>query len=175
MNRHLLILINLLLLTAIGLASQKNALSLTPGQAKVVEAIDGDTLLVELAGRRETVRLIGVDTPETKDRRKPVQCFGQAAADFTKSLAEGKTVRLAADPHSNDRDKYRRLLRYAYLPDSRLLNAVIIESGYGFAYTIFPYEKIDDFRALEANARRWSRGLWSGCQIDDASQVKQTR
>ena len=159
-------------------AAQKliNSAGITPpGTWRVSQAVDGDTLLVAQNGRQETVRLIGVDTPETKDPRKPIQCFGYAAADHTRHLAEGKSVRLEADPNDSDRDKYKRLLRYVYLPDGTLLNAELIKDGYAFAYTVFSFTKIDEFRQLEKDARVNNRGLWSGCQIDETSLIKQTK
>ncbi|HEU4610083.1 MAG TPA: thermonuclease family protein, partial [Chitinophagaceae bacterium] len=93
-----------------------------------------------------------------------VQCYGQAAADFTKRLIGSNNVRLESDPLSSNRDRYDRLLRYVYLPDNRLVNAEIIKQGYGFAYTSFPFTKSDEFRAYEKEAREASRGLWSSCQ-----------
>jgi endonuclease YncB( thermonuclease family) len=145
-----------------------------PGLYRVTGVDDGDTIKVEQDGNNETVRLIGIDTPETKDPRKPVQCFGEAASRQTKAWLLGKAVRLEPDPLGDNRDKYNRLLRYVYLPDGTLINAQLIEQGYAFAYTIFPFEKLDQFRKLEAQARSDNRGLWSGCQINENSAIKQT-
>jgi micrococcal nuclease len=136
------------------------AISTSPGYVPVVKDIDGDTIVVNIAGTSETVRLLGIDTPETHDPRKPVQCFGQVAAARTKSLVEGKSVRLEADPQDTDRDKYHRLLRYVYLPDGSMLNEELVRDGYAFAYTVFPITKLDDFRKLEKDAREHNRGLW---------------
>jgi micrococcal nuclease len=123
----------------------------------VTRVIDGDTLVVEGVG---TVRLIGVDTPETVDPRRPVQYFGREASDFTKQLATGKPVRLEFDRDRTDR--YGRTLAYVYLqPEDLLLNAEIIRQGYGFAYTVFPFQMMDLFRALEREARASGRGLWA--------------
>ena len=123
----------------------------------VTRVIDGDTIVVEGVG---TVRLIGVDTPETVDPRRPVGYFGKEASDFTKQLATGKRVRLEFD---QDRiDRYGRTLAYVYLqPENLLLNAEIIRQGYGFAYTRFPFRMMDEFRALEREAREAARGLWA--------------
>ena len=126
----------------------------------VVKVVDGDTIKVEIGARIEDVRLIGVDTPETVDPRKPVELFGQQATDFTRRMASGKIVRLEPDPQGDTRDTYGRLLRYVYLPDGALLNAEIIRQGYGHAYTRFPYAEMDSFRALEREAREAGRGLW---------------
>ncbi len=135
-----------------------------PGLYRVTKFDDGDTIAVDMNGKQETVRFIGVDTPETHDPRKAVQCFGQAAAGFTKTLIGTDQVRLEADPLSTNRDRYDRLLRYVYLPDGRLLEAEIIREGYGFAYLSFPFTKSDEFRALQDQAREAKRGLWKDCQ-----------
>lgn len=124
---------------------------------------DGDTFGVDMNGTKETIRLIGVDTPETRDPRKPVQCYGQAAATFTTQLLSGQRVRLEADPLSTNRDRYSRLLRYAYTADNRLVNAEIIKHGYGFAYTSFPFGKADEFKRYEQAAREAGKGLWGSC------------
>lgn len=145
-----------------------------PGLAHVTRDIDGDTIVVELNGKSETVRFIGMDTPETHDPRKPVQCFGPEAAAHTKALLEGQNVRLAADPEDSDRDKYGRLLRYVYLPDGELVNAELVQDGYAFAYVVFPFSKIDDFRALENEAHAAGRGLWSTCNVNSSDIIKQT-
>lgn len=147
---------------------------LQPGLVAVTSVVDGDTIEVSIEGVSEKVRLIGIDTPETKDPRKPVQCFGQAASSKMKELVEGKGVKLVAEPGDSDRDKYQRLLRYAYLPDGSLVNATMVSEGYAFAYTVFPFSKLEEFRALEQQARAASRGLWSGCTVDESKAVKQT-
>ena len=118
--------------------------------------IDGDT--IELEGG-ERVRLIGVNTPETVDPRRPVERFGKEASAFTRRLAEGKAVRLEYD--SETRDPYGRTLAYIYLPDGTLLNAEIIRQGYGFAYTRFAYRREQEFVGLEREAREQERGLWA--------------
>jgi micrococcal nuclease len=123
--------------------------------AAVKRVIDGDT--VELT-TSEKVRLIGVDTPETKDPRKPVQYFGTEATAFTKRLVEGKRVRLEYDQQRQD--KYGRTLAYVYLEDGTFVNAEIIRQGYGFAYTRFPFTYLEQFRQLEREAREAKRGLW---------------
>jgi micrococcal nuclease len=134
------------------------------GSYKVTKFDDGDTIAVDMNGHSETIRFIGVDTPETHDPRKAVQCFGLAAAAFTKQLIGDQPVRLEADTLSSNRDRYNRLLRYIYLPDGRLVNAEIIKQGYGFAYTGFPFTKSDEFLKYQTEARQQNKGLWSSCQ-----------
>lgn len=138
------------------------------GFYQVTEFVDGDTLTVDMNGTKEKVRLIGVDTPETHDPRKSVQCFGQAASDFTKQLIGSNRVRLENDPENTDRDRYNRLLRYVYLPDGRLVNAELVKQGYAFAYTLFPFTKLEEFRGFEQDARQQSAGLWGQCTPETA-------
>lgn len=135
-----------------------------PGLYRVTEFVDGDTIRVDMNGTEETIRFIGVDTPETHDPRKTVQCFGAAAANFTKQLIGTNSVRLEADSLNTDRDRYNRLLRYIYLPDGTLVNLEIIKQGYGFAYTSFPFSKSDDFRHAQQKAMSNNSGLWGSCQ-----------
>jgi micrococcal nuclease len=120
--------------------------------------IDGDTIIVNIDGKEERVRLIGVDTPETVHPSKPVEYFGKEASEFTKRMVEGKKVRLEFDWQR--RDKYGRLLAYIYLEDGTFLNAEIIKQGYGFAYTRFPFKYLEEFRQYEREARENGRGLW---------------
>jgi micrococcal nuclease len=134
------------------------------GNHRVVErVIDGDTLVME---NGERVRLIGVDTPETKHPNKPVAPLGKVAAAFTRRMVEGKRVRLEFDPANasrahKDSTQQRRTLAYVVLEDGTLLNAEIIRQGYGFAYTRFPFARMDEFRRLELEAREQGRGLWA--------------
>jgi endonuclease YncB( thermonuclease family) len=124
----------------------------------VVRVIDGDTL--ELAGG-ERVRLIGVDTPETVHPTRGVERFGKEAATFTRRLAEGQRVQLEGDPGSASTDRYGRSLAYVFLPDGRLLNLEIVSQGYGFAYTKYPFTRMEEFRGAESEAREQRRGLWA--------------
>jgi micrococcal nuclease len=135
------------------------------GYVKVIDAADGDTLFVLLDGKEETVRLLGVDTPEIKDPRRPVMCFGMEASDYTKKLVTGRAVKLVPDPMQTDRDKYGRLLRYAEFEDGTTLNERLIYEGYGFAYEAYPDSKMSYYKQLEADAREHKRGLWGGCSV----------
>ena len=122
----------------------------------MVRVVDGDTLVLD---GDERVRLIGVDTPESVDPRRPVQHFGKEAAAFTRRLAEGHGVRLDYDEERQDR--YGRTLAYVFLEDGTFLNAEIIRLGYGHAYTRFPFRYMEEFRAYEHEARENRRGLWA--------------
>ena len=140
----------------------------TPGLYQVVRFDDGDTITVDMEGKQEKIRFIGVDTPETQDPRKPVQCFGKAASQFTKDVIGSNRVRLEADPTNSNRDRYQRLLRYVYLPDGTLVNKRIIQEGYGFALTGFPFTKMEEFKAAQVSAREQNRGLWSTCELEQS-------
>jgi micrococcal nuclease len=125
----------------------------------VTRVIDGDTIEVEGLGK---VRLIGVDTPETVDPRKPVQCFGKEAAQKTTQMLLGKKVHLESDPTQGERDKYNRALRYVFLEDGTNFNQWLIENGYAHEYTYnLPYKYQLEFKNAEKSARENNRGLWS--------------
>ncbi len=143
--------------------SYRQVSSSQPGLYRVETFVDGDTIVVDMLGKSETVRFIGVDTPETHDPRKAVQCFGKAAANFTHQLIGSKPVRLETDPENTNRDRYNRLLRYVYLPDGLLVNSEIIKRGYGFAYTSFPFQKSEEFKKYEDTAKLAGLGLWADC------------
>ena len=138
------------------------------GFYRVVRVSDGDTIKVAVGDKTETVRFIGVDTPESVDPRRPVQCFGKAASAKTKEMLLNKDVRLESDLLVGDRDKYKRWLRYIYLPDGTLYNKWLISAGYGHEYTYKngPYHFQDQFKQAERDAREHSRGLWA----EDACQ-----
>lgn len=144
------------------------------GFARVEEVVDGDTVVVRFGETKERVRLIGVDTPETHHPNKAVQCFGEAASEYLKGLLSNTDVRLEADPTNTNRDRYDRLLRYVYTEDNELVNLKIISEGYGFAYTIFPFQKIDQFRAAQAQASAQSSGLWGECDIVESGDSLNT-
>ena len=140
---------------------------------EVVEAYDGDTIAVRMHGKTEKIRLIGVDTPETKDPRKPVQCFGPEASDYSVRTLTGKKVRLVADPLSTNRDRYDRLLRYVYLEDGSFYNQQLVHAGYAKAYTGFPFSHSSTFAAEEQHAKATATGMWASC-TNEADEAEQT-
>lgn len=147
-------------------------LGLLPGDQKtkvkkengyqVIKVIDGDTIEVSIGNQPEKVRFIGVDTPETVDPRKPVQCFGKEASDKTKKLLSEKRVLLESDPTQGNRDKYKRLLRYVYTLDGIMINKLLVDEGYAHEYTYMsnPYKYQKEFRQAQNSARDNKRGLW---------------
>lgn len=129
----------------------------------VVKVIDGDTLDVSIDGKTQRLRLIGIDTPEVVDPRKPVQCFGKEASSKAKETLSGKKVYLESDITQGDKDTYNRLLRYVYLEDGTFFNKLMIAEGYAHEYThdSNPYKYQEEFKNAEWEARENSRGLWS--------------
>lgn len=131
--------------------------------ATVERVVDGDTIKVIISkppkgiNEKETIRLLGVDTPETVHPSKPVEFFGVEASNFTKTLT-GKTIYIAFD--WDLRDTYGRLLAYIYTDDKKCFNALIIEKGFGFAYLTYPFQFMDEFKLLEKTARELETGLW---------------
>lgn len=129
-------------------------------EAIVARVIDGDTIELD---NGQKVRYIGINSPETVDPRKAVQCFGKEASQFNKELAEGKKVLLVKDV--SDTDKYGRLLRYVYLEDGSFVNEKLVAEGYAKVSTYPPDVKFADvFRAGETVAKESLRGLWSKCK-----------
>jgi micrococcal nuclease len=129
--------------------------------AYVVRAVDGDTIEVQVEGRREDVRYIGVDTPETVKPGTPVQCFGPRAHRFDAALVTHRRVRLEFD--AERRDVYGRLLAYVHL-GHRFVNAELVRRGLARTLTIPPNDRFARrFRRLEMAAARVGRGLWSAC------------
>jgi micrococcal nuclease len=129
-----------------------------------VRAVDGDTLVVRLdGGRRERVRVIGVDTPEDVDPRRPVQCYSRRAAAFTARTVEGHRVSLTIGRES--RDRYGRLLAYVYRqPDGLFVNLDLVRGGYARVLTYRPnVAHADELERAARAARQSSHGLWGSC------------
>lgn len=131
-------------------------------RVSVIRVIDGDTIKVQRGSAVVAVRILGMDTPETHDPRKPVQCFGEAAAARAQQLLAGRNVALAGDPSQSRLDKYGRELDYVWLPDGTLYDWKMIRDGYAHEYTYkSPYEYRNVFLAAQADARAADRGFWS--------------
>ena len=129
--------------------------------ATVVHAVDGDTIVVEVAGRTERVRILGADTPETVDPRKPVQCYGPEASAYSKAHLSGRSVRLEFDVER--RDRYGRLLAYV-LVDGKRYEDDLLRRGLARLLVIPPNgSHARTMLAEELAARRARRGLWGAC------------
>jgi len=130
-------------------------------EARVIRAVDGDTIEARVDGRDEYVRYIGVDTPETVKPDTPVQCFGPRASLFNHRLVEGRRVRLVFGVER--RDAYGRLLAYVYV-GRRFVNAALARRGLARSLTIPPNDRFAAlFRHLELRAARRGIGLWGAC------------
>lgn len=146
----------------------------------IVSVVDGDTVKINLDGKTTTLRLIGLDTPETVDPRKPVQCFGVEASNKAKELLSGKKVRIENDSTQGNLDKYGRTLAYIYLEDGTFYNKYMIEQGYAHEYTYdLPYKYQAEFKNAEKDAKSKQLGLWSpntcnGDTTTESSSITQT-
>jgi micrococcal nuclease len=135
----------------------------------VVKVVDGDTLDINLPdGKYKTtrIRLIGVDTPETKKSNTPVMYFGPQAYEFTRSSTLGKQVVVLLDTVTKTRDRYQRLLGYIKLPDGTILNELLISEGFGYAYTPYKHSFSNKYKQLQSQAKSAKRGLWKNVTPD---------
>ncbi len=124
----------------------------------LVRVIDGDT--VEIA-EGNSVRLIGIDTPEIKDPRKPLQKFGPQASDKTKELLSGaKRICLISDSGGDKTDKYGRQLAYLFTEEGVDVNAELLRAGYAKGYFYFPFERDEEFRCYHEKAKEEKVGMW---------------
>src|SRR5437764_6578928 len=127
------------------------SLSAAGQSAPVADVVDGDTIKASVNGKTETIRLIGLDTPETKDPASPVQCYGPEATQRAHQLLDGKTVKVEQDSTQDTRDVYGRLLAYVWLPDDRMFEQVMISEGFGHEYTYNnrPYRYQPELKAAQ--------------------------
>ncbi len=128
----------------------------------VNRVVDGDTVDVVVEGEIVRVRLIGIDTPETVDPRKPVQCFGTEASQHLRDLLANQIVTLEHDASQGEVDKYDRELAYLILPDGSNVAELMLRDGFGYEYTYdsaYKYQEV--FKNAEQDARDNERGLWS--------------
>lgn len=131
-------------------------------EAQIIKVVDGDTVTVSIDGMNETVRIIGINTPETVDPRKPIECFGQKASDKAKEVLTGKTVQLEPDITQGELDKYNRLLRYIWFENGAVdFGAMMIQEGYAYEYTYgTPYAYQAKYKEFQKEAEQNKRGLW---------------
>jgi micrococcal nuclease len=147
-----------------GGSSQNGPLQLS-STGRVVRVIDGDTVRVHFENRTETVRYIGVDTPETVKPGEPVQCFGKRASGFNRRVVAGRLVRLRFGRER--RDRYGRLLAYVFPGHARRsINSRLVAGGYGSVLTIPPNTAhLRPYTRLEQQAKRRGLGVWSACPL----------
>lgn len=165
-------LIVALILTIIGLYMQmgetKSNEPILPGYYEVLSIADGDTITVDMEGKKEKIRFIGVDTPEIHHggSTPPSQCYGDKAKAYTEASIDGKRVKLVADEKGSNRDRYGRLLRYVYNSQNIPIDEMLVAEGYGFAVDGFSYSKKSDYLSLMSDAENNKKGLWAICEID---------
>ena len=138
-----------------------------PATARIVRVIDGDTLVARAAGRRVTVRLLGIDAPETHGGT--AECGGRAATRQLSRLAPASSrVRLVTDPGSGDtHDRYGRLLAFVDSPRGDLGEGQLRAGlAYVYRYRGRRFSRLDGYRRAQARARAALRANWSGCAGD---------
>ena len=129
-----------------------------------MSVVDGDTIVLSVQNQTETVRLLGIDTPETVHPTRPIECFGPEASAFTKAtLEKGSVVKLVRDVEP--RDRYQRLLVYLFLTDGTLFNQLLIDRGLARTLSIEPNTAFaSKFASHESSARNRRVGLWLYCE-----------
>ncbi len=138
---------------------QKDFSALPTGLVK--DVIDGDTVILEIEGKTEKVRLFGIDTPETKYPDKPSEHYGQMASLFSRNLLMGEEVWVEEEAKGPKRDRYNRRVLYLYrAPDGLFANLEIIRQGYGATYRGGPFQYADLFKHYENRARTLEKGMW---------------
>ena len=143
------------------------------GSFAVARVVDGDTIIVHEGLKDETIRLLGINTPETVDPRKTVQCFGKNASAKMHELLDGKRVILISAEGREDRDKYNRQLRYVQLVDGTDINLFMIANGFAHEYTYgSPHPRTPEYRAAQAKAKADKIGMWadSACAQESATR-----
>lgn len=144
--------------------SPSASIDLLPVGYEVDRVVDGDTVKLMINGVSQSVRIIGIDTPETVHPRMDVQCYGPEASARAKELLEGKTVQLEQDLSQGETDRYGRLLGYLTLEDGRDFGRIMIEEGYAEEVTYDGwYEKQGRYKFYEDVAREQGVGQWSAC------------
>ena len=149
--------------------------------AQIVKVVDGDTITVSLNGKNETIRIIGINTPETVDPRKTVECFGIEASNKAKEYFKEKDYKvwLEKDPAQGERDKYQRLLRYVFTDNGDSdYGLMMIATGYAYEYTYStPYRYQIEYKKAQAEAENKRLGLWadSACGQINQSQISNNK
>lgn len=148
-----------------------NPLVSADGYYIVTDVVDGDTIKLQMEDGVETARLIGVNTPETVDPRREVECFGREASSFLKAQLLNQQVAIAFDPTQDQRDRYGRLLLYVWLipglpadAEPVFINKLLIAEGYAYEYTYQkPYQYQQEFKQAQTSAESANKGLWGSC------------
>lgn len=156
---------------------QNNPKKVIKHKEKIKRIIDGDTFILE---NGEKVRIIGIDAPEKfesyklnrdsensgKDK-KVIKALGYLGAMYTDSILYGQNVTLVSDSINANKDEHGRLLRYVYLENGEFFNLKIIQDGYAYAYTKYPFIFMEEFKQAEKEARGNEIGLWKNEDFKD--------
>ena len=146
----------------------------TTTNALVVRVVDGDTITVRLdqTGEEAHIRMLGINTPETVDPRRPVECFGKEASEKARQILSGTSVRIETDSSQGELDKYGRALAYVFPEDGANFAELMISEGYGHEYTYnLPYKYQSEFQAAERRAREEKKGLWADSVCADSAET----
>lgn len=157
----------MLLLVVLALLGSRAVLAPPAEDGRVTRVVDGDTLHVRVDGADETVRLLGIDTPELHKPGTPVECGARAAAQAMERLAAGRRVELVTDPTQDERDRYGRLLAYVVTAGGVDLGEAILRRGWASVYVFEqPFDRLARYREATASAHRASRGVAAMCGGD---------
>lgn len=151
--------------TTVEAAAPKNTIA-----TKVTKVVDGDTIEVDLKGKKETVRMILIDTPETKHPSKCIQLYGPEASKYTTDTLLNKNIKLELG--IQERDKYGRILAYIYIND-KMFNKTLLEKGLA-RVAVYPpnTQYLDELKKVEANAKKKKIGIWSNKNAINGGCVK---
>jgi micrococcal nuclease len=155
---------------AVGLRTTPDAQKYDGKTFRVSRVVDGDTLIIDehddvRSQAGTTIRLWGVDTPETVKPDTPPQHFGKEASDYSKAVLTGQCVRLELQPRT--RDKYNRLLAFVYLSDGSMFNRTLVQLGYAYADPRFGHPYKREFASLANQAHKAQAGLWKDLKETD--------
>lgn len=135
--------------------------------ARVIEVIDGDTVIVQIDGQEVTLRFIGIDTPETEHSPAGAECYGTEATARARQLLQDRVILIRADDTQDAKDVHGRLLVYAELPDERDFGEVMIAEGLAREYTYArDYAQQNVYQNAQTDAQKNARGLWAACTTE---------
>jgi len=145
-------------------------------ETTITRIVDGDTVVANINGTSEKIRIIGINTPESVDPRRPVECFGKEASFQAEKLLLNKQVILE---NYSERDTHGRVLSYIQLPDGTDFGLEMIESGYAYSFKSYSHDRLAFYNTVEKDARANEVGLWSpdACLNESSNQdiLKQER
>jgi micrococcal nuclease len=160
--RKLIFVASLVLTLAAGCNVWPQIQSKDDNYYKVTKVVDGDTISIQIGDSVEKIRIVGINTPETVDPRKSVECFGKEASAKAREVLLNQEVSLESDFTQNDKDRYGRLLRYVYLRDGSDFGKLMISQGYAYEYTYDQsYLKQLEYKLAEQEAKNGKKGLWA--------------